>query len=89
MVYYEMHRQLLKKRKKKKERKETFVHPRKTFFSNILAILLLADFYLMQDLKGALDSQPQVIKFTSCLPMVGGSLRVLRLLPPLKLVAMI
>ena len=36
--------------------------------------------------KGALDSQPQVIKFTSCLPMVDGSLR---LLPPLKLVAMI
>jgi len=31
--------------------------------------------------KGALDSQPQVIKFTSYLPMVGGSLR---LLPPLK-----
>jgi hypothetical protein len=30
-----------------------------------------------------------VIKFTSCLPMVGGSLRVLRLSPPLKLVAMI
>jgi hypothetical protein len=30
-----------------------------------------------------------VIKFTSCLPMVGGSLRVLRLLPPVKLVAMI
>jgi hypothetical protein len=29
--------------------------------------------------KGALDSQPQVIKFTSCLPMVGGSLRVFRL----------
>jgi len=39
--------------------------------------------------KGALDSQPQVIKFTSCLPMVGGSLPVPRLLPPLKLVAMI
>jgi hypothetical protein len=39
--------------------------------------------------KDALDSQPQVIKFTSCLPMVGGSLQVLRLLPPLKLVAMI
>jgi hypothetical protein len=39
--------------------------------------------------KGALDSQPQVIKFTSCLPMVGGSLWVLRLSPPLKLVAMI
>jgi len=34
--------------------------------------------------KGALDSHPQVIKFTSCLPMVGGSLWVLRLLPPLK-----
>jgi hypothetical protein len=30
--------------------------------------------------KGAFDSQPQVIKFTSCLSMVGGSLRVLRLL---------
>ena len=39
--------------------------------------------------KGALDSQPQVIKFTNCLRMVGGSLRVLRLLPPLKLLAMI
>jgi hypothetical protein len=38
--------------------------------------------------KGALNSQPQVITFTSCLPMVGGSLRVLRLLPPLKIVAM-
>jgi hypothetical protein len=25
--------------------------------------------------KGALDSQPQVIKFTSCLPMVCGSLQ--------------
>jgi hypothetical protein len=35
--------------------------------------------------KGALDSQLQVIKLTTCLPMVGGSLR---LLPPLKLVAM-
>ena len=39
--------------------------------------------------KGALDSQPQVIKFTSCLPMVSGSFRVLRLIPPLKLVVMI
>jgi hypothetical protein len=37
--------------------------------------------------KGALDSQPQVIKFISCLPMVGGSLQVLRLLPLLKLLA--
>ena len=27
--------------------------------------------------KGALDSQPQAIKFASCLPMVSGSLRVL------------
>ena len=26
--------------------------------------------------KGALDSQPQVIKFTYCFPMVGGSLWV-------------
>ena len=39
--------------------------------------------------KGAQDLQPQVIKFANCLPMVGGSLRVLRLLSPLKLVAMI
>jgi len=39
--------------------------------------------------ESALDSQPQVIKFTSCLPIVGGSLRLLRLFPPLKLVAMI
>jgi hypothetical protein len=39
--------------------------------------------------KGVPHSQPQVIKFTSYLPMVGGSLRVLRLLPPIKLVAMI
>jgi len=38
--------------------------------------------------KSTLDLQPKVIKFTSCLPMVGGSLWVLRLLPPLKLVAM-
>jgi hypothetical protein len=30
-----------------------------------------------------------VSEFTSCLPMVGGSLRVLQLLPPLKLVAII
>ena len=36
--------------------------------------------------KGALDSQSKVIKLSSCLPMVGGSLR---LPPPLKLVAMI
>ena len=40
-------------------------------------------------IKGALDSQLQVIKFTSCLHMVGGSLRLLRFLPPLKLVTMI
>jgi hypothetical protein len=39
--------------------------------------------------KSALDSQPQLIKCTSCLPMVGGSHRLLRLPPPLKLVAMI
>jgi hypothetical protein len=40
-------------------------------------------------IKGALDSQQQVNKFTSYLSMFGGSLRVLLLLPPLKLVAMI
>jgi hypothetical protein len=38
---------------------------------------------------GALNSQPQVIKFTSYLLIVDSSLWVLRLLPPLKLVAMI
>jgi hypothetical protein len=37
--------------------------------------------------KCALDSQ--VIKITSCLSLVGGTLRVLRFPPPLKLVAMI
>jgi hypothetical protein len=35
--------------------------------------------------KGALDSQLQVIKLTSCLPMVGGSLRVLKLFFDLNL----
>ena len=39
--------------------------------------------------KSALDSQSQVIKCTKYLPIVGGSLWVLRILPPLKLVAMI
>jgi len=39
--------------------------------------------------KGALDSQLEVITFISCLPIVGGSLRVLWLLPPLNLFAMI
>jgi hypothetical protein len=38
--------------------------------------------------KSGLDSQ-HVIKFISCLSMVGGSLRELQLLPPLKQVAMI
>jgi hypothetical protein len=36
--------------------------------------------------KGCTRLEAQVIKFTSCLPMVGGSLQVLRLLPPIKLV---
>jgi hypothetical protein len=39
--------------------------------------------------KGALDSQPQMIMLTSCLPIIGGFLRLLRLLSPLKLVAII
>ena len=34
--------------------------------------------------KGTLHSQPQVITFTSCLPMAGASLRVLRLLSTTK-----
>ena len=39
--------------------------------------------------KGCTRLATQVIKLTSCFPMVGGSLPVLRLLPPLKLVAVI
>jgi hypothetical protein len=42
----------------------------------------------LRQVSGFSPVSPQVIKFTSCLPMVGGSLLVLRLLPPLKLVAM-
>jgi hypothetical protein len=52
------------------------------------AIILFAPGFVNYK-KGVLDSQSQVIKITSCLPMVGGSLRVLRLLPSLKLVTMI
>jgi len=44
---------------------------------------------ITQNTEGALDSQPQVIKFTSCLPRVGGSLWVHQLRPPLNVVAMI
>ena len=54
----------------------------------VMAIVHL-DLWSRWTKKGALDSQPQVIKITSYLPMVDGSLQVLRLLPPLKLVAMI
>jgi hypothetical protein len=39
--------------------------------------------------KAVLDSQPQMLKLTNCLPMVGGSLRVLQLLAHLRMVAMI
>jgi hypothetical protein len=39
--------------------------------------------------NGCTPLAAQVIKFTSCLPMVGGSLQVLQFLPPLKLFAMI
>jgi len=46
----------------------------------IIYYLVLILFYFLQ---------PQVMKFTSSLPMVGGFLRVRWLLPPLKLVAMI
>ena len=52
------------------------------------AIILFAPGFVNYK-KGVLDMQSQVIKITSCLPMVGGSLRVLRLLPSLKLVTMI
>ena len=60
----------------------------KTYILLILHVILYWPGFVNYK-KGALDSQPQVIKLTSCLPMVSGSLRVLRLLPPLKLVAMI
>ena len=50
MVYYEMYRELLKKKKKEKKEKRLLSTQEKPFFSNILAILLPADFYLMQDL---------------------------------------
>jgi hypothetical protein len=43
----------------------------------------------VNDKKGALDWQSQVIKLTSGLSIVGDYLRVLQLLPPPKLVAMI
>jgi hypothetical protein len=39
--------------------------------------------------KAALDTQPQMLKLTNCLPMVGGSLRVLHLLAHLRMVAKI
>ena len=59
-------------------------------FNYIHSVLLLNRGFTKRNYKkGALDSQPHVIKFTSCLPMVDGSLRVLRLLPPLKLVDII
>ena len=47
---------------------------RSCILNDILCVLLLNSFTK----KGVLDSQPQVIKFTNCLPMVGGSLRVLQ-----------
>ena len=39
--------------------------------------------------KAALDSQPEMLKLTNFLPMVGGSLKVLQLLTHLRMVAMI
>ena len=60
-------------------------------FRSFRLFVLYQSFNIFQLLQNRckLDSQPHVIKFTSCLHMVGGSLRVLRLLPLLKLVAMI
>jgi hypothetical protein len=41
---------------------------------NFLKLLVTEHFKQLQiTKKGSFDSQPQVIKFTSCLPMVGGS----------------
>jgi hypothetical protein len=39
--------------------------------------------------KAALDSQPQMLKLTNFLPLVGGSLKILQLLTHLRMVAMI
>ena len=39
--------------------------------------------------KAALDSQPQMLKLSNFLPMVGGSLKVIQLLTHLRMVAMI
>ena len=64
---------------------EVIYHNKYNKFQNVKCIF--PALYITK--KGALDSQPQVITFTKYLPMVGGSLRVLRLPPPLKLVAMI
>jgi hypothetical protein len=56
-------------------------------FHNVNVIIFRAVGFMYKIYKkGALDSQLQMIKFTICLPVVGGSLR---LLPPLKVVAMI
>jgi hypothetical protein len=40
-----------------------------------LTLVLLENFNCFFCEKGALDSQPHVIRFTSCLSIVGGSLR--------------
>ena len=69
----------------------SFIHIKNVFkhiqnvIINVISLRAVRFMYKIYK-KGALDSQPQVIKFTSCFPVVGGSLR---LLPPLKLVAMI
>ena len=55
----------------------------------IMTVSIKTNISILNAKKGALDLQPQVIKYTSCLPMIGGSLWERRLLPPLKVVAMI
>jgi hypothetical protein len=62
--------------------------PSVLFLENTTDLSQVTDKLFVNCKKGELDTQPQVIKFTSCLPMIGGSFQVLRLLPPLKLVAM-
>jgi hypothetical protein len=56
---------------------------------SVLTLTWNIHYWNVQFLNNVIIIKTKVLKFTSCLPMVGGSLRVLRLLPPLKLVAMI
>ena len=74
----------------------TFINPTLTFitsclmgFSYFRSQILFQFWIVSYDAIAANLLFPYSIKLNSCLPMVGGSLRVLRLLLPLKLIAII